>query len=306
MEKKLLYAIMILLLITNLFNIFRLNNLENKINNNIQQSNMIEDNLRNEINSIYSNVDEKLKKQTSILDSYNVEFGNDLNVDNLTIPITVTITPKEYSEGLASSLQLNDKIVEMERNKTTFSVTTDVSIFDTLKLKIILNQSGVQKTETIEEEYDLKGKYLLDIITGGFEGSVSNGSGKYSYNGNINISFNQFQENNPKKLTIIKEINGEIIDNEEIDLKDIKLDYDNPIKIPMEDVLEFNAGDRFNVYAIVVDKYDLTYKYNIINYEFNSDGDPISSASYNQGLNEVVEIKDKDGNIVYEAKYEEK
>lgn len=304
MKKKHLYLIIGALFMVNIFTWLKLNTLENYIDNNIQQSHIIENNLRNEISNIYSNIDEKLKKQASIIDSYNVEFGSDLNTDNLTIPITVTITPKEYSEGLTSSLQINDKTVEMERKETTFLVRTDVSVFDNIELKIVLNQNGVQKTETIEEVYDLKGKYLLEMFDGRFSGSTSYSSGKYKYNGNINIDFNQFQEGNPKKITIIKELNGKIIDEQNIDLKIEKLEYGrSPIEVPINEVLDVGNGVKFIVYAEIVDKYDLTYKYNIINDEINSEGEQASSASFNQWPNGLIEIRDKNGKVVYKPSY---
>lgn len=306
MKKKILYLIIILLALSNLFNSIRLNNLENIINNNMQQGYRIEDNLRGEINNIYSNVDEKLKKQASIIDSYDVKFGSKLNTDDLTIPITVTMTPKEYSEGLTSSLQLNDEIIEMKRNGTTFSITTNTSIFDDLKLKAILNENGVKKTETIEEEYDLKGKYILEMIDCRFVGSISQSSGNYIYDGNINIHFNRFEEDNPKSLTIIKVINYNVIEEQQIDLSKVKLSYERPVEIPIKNTLDLGDGDKFVVYANVVDKYDLTYKYIIINSEFNDNGDSVSSASYNRGINRLIEIRDKNGKVIYEPKYEER
>lgn len=306
MKKKILYLIIILLGLSNIFTSIRLNNLENSINNNMQQSYSIEDNLRNEISNIYSNLEEKLKKQGSIIDSYDVKFGSELNTDNLTIPITVTITPKEYSEELTSSLQLNDKIIEMQRNGTTFSVTASASIFDDLKLKIILNENGIQKTETIEEDYDLKGKYILEIMNGGFVGSVSRSSGKYNYYGNINIHFNRFEEDNPKSLTIVKEVNDKVIEEQKIDLKKVNLSYERPIEISMKDALDISIGDKFVVYAKVVDKYNLTYKYIIINSEINGEGDPISSASIDGWSQGIIEIKDKNGKVIYTPKYEER
>ena len=307
MKKKLLYLNIILLLLLNLFTVLRLNKLEREINNNIQQISMIENNFGNQISNIYLNVDEKLKKQVSILDSYDVKFGSELNTDNLTVPITVTMTPKEYSDGLASSLQLNDKILEMQRDGTSFSVTTNASIFDDVNLKIILNQNGVQKTETIanDEYQDLKGKYILEIMNGGFAGQMSKNSGKYIYDGNINLHFNRFEENNPKSLTIIKKVNDKVIEEEKIDLSKVNLSYERPVEIPMKNTLDIGTGDKFVVYAEVVDKYDLTYKYIIINSEINGEGDPVSSASNNVWPYGVIEIRDKNGKVVYTPEYKE-
>lgn len=208
MKKKALYFIVAALLLLNLVTFSKLNSLENNINNRFQQSDFAANSLRNEINSIYSNVETKLKKQGSILDKYNVAFG-ELNPSNFTIPVTLSITPKVYSKGLTASLQLNNNSVLMKNDGTSFVATVESSVFDDFQLKVILEENEVKKIETIEEYYDLRNKYLL-VITGGFSGESSYSSNEYHYNGKIDLQIRSPHPISVGKVSIVNDVNGVI------------------------------------------------------------------------------------------------
>lgn len=67
MKKKALYFIILILLLLNTFTLSKLNSMENNLNNKFQESDIVANNLKNDINNIYSNVETNLKKQGSIL-----------------------------------------------------------------------------------------------------------------------------------------------------------------------------------------------------------------------------------------------
>lgn len=50
------------------------------------------------MNSIYSNVDDMLKREESLVEIINIEMGT-VNKNNLTVPINFILTPKEVSEN---------------------------------------------------------------------------------------------------------------------------------------------------------------------------------------------------------------
>jgi len=109
LKKNYLYIIIAALVLFNAYTINKVSNIESSMNSNIQQIYSEQNNLRNEINNIYTNVDEKLKKQASLLDSYDVIFGDELNTDNLTVPVNISVTPKENTENLTAVLLINDE-----------------------------------------------------------------------------------------------------------------------------------------------------------------------------------------------------
>jgi hypothetical protein len=293
MKKNVLYFIITALLLLNLVTFSKLNSLENTINNRFQQSDFVANSLRNEVNSIYADVETKLKKQGSILDKYNITFG-ELNPSNFTIPVTLSITPKEYSKGLTSSLHLNDNSVLMKNDGTSFVATVDAYVFDDFQLKVDLDKNGVKKIETIEEYYDLRNKYLLDI-TGRFSGESSYSSNEYHYSGKIDLQIGSSQPISAEKVSIVNYVNGVIVSEQ-------KIDPSNSISIDVKDNIKLAAGDKFTMYAMVQDIYGLNYKYVIDVYDMGSNKDPINNFKREVEMQRLTEITDKNGKIVYSPK----
>lgn len=287
--------VIVLLILLNFFTLFKLNSLENSMDRSLQENNNTISNLGNEINNIYANVDKMLEKQMSILDAYNVEFAGEMDSDKLTVPVAVSITPKEYSDGLTASLQINSENIAMENEGISFSAYADLKVFGSSQIKVILEQDGIRKTETLEEFNDLQNKYLLDI-QGGFNGNSSYRSGKFMYDGKINLFIIGSQEDNIEKVTVIKDINGSIIGEQKIE------DLSGDILIDIDDEVELGASDKFNMYVDVQDKYGLNYKYIIMTYEIDSKGEDVNNyPEWSSGS--IVEIIDKNGKALYTPEY---
>lgn len=294
MKKNGLNLIIVALIFFNFFSLFKISSLENSLDRRLSYYENTISNLENQISGIYSNVDTKLKKQVSILDSHNITFGDKLNKDDLTVEVTFSTTPKEYSDSLKATLQLNDKNIEMEKKGTSFEVSTNAYIFEPFQAKVILEQNEIQKIETLEEYFDLQYKYILDIHSG-YGGNESYGSGKYKYDGEINISFGSQQYNSPKKISIIKEING-------VNIGEQAVTYSEPLIVPVKDEVEIGANDKFALYAYIEDEYGLKYKYIILAHDIDKDGKPVRS--YPEWTNgSVTEISDKNGNVLFAPKY---
>jgi len=292
MKKNRLYFIIIGLIILNCYTLVKLEKLKTNLDNIIHQVGYTENSIRNEINTIYSNVDEKLKKQGSILDSHQLTLGK-LNVDEVTIPITLRITPKEASQTLGASVEFNDKIITMKKEGASFIATFDSYVFDKPEMKVILENNGVQKIETLNEPINLRNKYLLDIF-GNVEGSSSYGSGLFQHKGTISFNFSNTEYNSPKKITVIKEMNEKIISQNTEEAS-----YHN--SMPFNEKYKLSKGDKLDIYAIVEDQYGFKYKYNLLNYEIDSNGNPIPG-NHEFPEQRVVEIRDKSGKIIYEPK----
>jgi len=291
MKKKSLYFIIAALLLLNMFTLYKLNSMENNINYKFQQSNMLTTDLQNNINNIPSNIETNLKKQGSILDNHNVTFG-EFNPNNFTIPITVAITPKEYSKGLIASLQIDNQSVLMKNEGTSFVGNVDANIFNDFKLKVDLDNNGVEKIETIEEYGDLKSKYLL-AISGGFNGESSISTKQYQYNGKIILNFNSPQSNNVKKISIVNDVNGVIISKREIEPS-------NSVSVDFNDKIKLKNGEKLTTYAMVQDIYGLNYKYFISVSVTDSSGKPINDNSTLE-MRGLAEISDSNGKILYSA-----
>ena len=294
MKKNILYFIIAALILANFFTLSKLNRLENSIINQNNQSQAIERNLRNKIDNIYSRVEAMLEKEASILDNYDVKFG-EFNTKDLTVPMTLNITPKEYSDELIAKLQLNNEVVIMKNSGTIFTVTKDVNIFNPIDVKVILEVNDIKKLETLNINSNLQHKYLLGV-SGGFSGESSYGSKKYKYKGSIELDIRETENNKALEVMIVKELNGKIIDEEKVAAIRHKV-------IPVSGELDINANDTLIIYAKVKDSYGLTYKRILKSHQVGENGKPIDGIDIRNELRGFMEIRDSEDNLLYEGHY---
>jgi len=295
MKKNYLYVIIGALV---LFNIFIIGNIKRETDYNIQRINMEQDRIRREIGDIYSNVDEMLKKQASVIDSYEVAFGEDLNTESFTVPVSISVTPKENTQKLTAELLINDERYPMSKNGAAFSASINAHIFEPFKIIVVLNDDGTEKVETLDEYNDLQYKYILDFYAG-FSGSSSYGSGKYKYDGDIMLDFIP-DDNSLGKVKILRYINGELDDEQEVDMQD-KDSANHSVK-SVKDEAELSANDRIEIYVSVQDKYGFNYKYIVLADEIDSEGKLVTMRpEWTNGS--LAEITDKNGKVVFEEVY---
>ncbi|MDD2496235.1 MAG: hypothetical protein PHE29_13720 [Tissierellia bacterium] len=293
MKRNYLYIIIAVLFLFNIYTINKIGNIERTMDKNMQYIYSEQDNTRREINNIYSNVDEKLKKQASILDSYDVTFGDQLNTENLTVPVTISVTPKEITDNIIVDLLINDERHTMLKNGTTFIASINAYLFDPFKLMVVLNDKGKEKLETIDEYDNLQHKYILDLYAN-FLGSTKFGSGKYQYDGDIVINFVGISNNSPEKISISRYVNGKIMDEKEVYMRG-----NESIMYSVKEEVELSANDRIELYINVEDKYGLNYKYIVLADKIDSEGKLVKMRpEWTNGS--MVEIKDKNGKVLFE------
>ncbi len=297
MKKDYLYIIIAALIVFNIFTMSKLNSIERTLDDNIQYLNRSQDDLRHEIDYIYSNVDEKLKKQASILDSFDITFGDELSQD-LTVPVSISLTPKENTENLKAELLVNDERSPMTKSGTAFIASLDASIFDPFQIKVVLINNGIEKIETIDDYDGLWHKYMLDIHAD-FAGDTKYSSGKYEYKGDV-IIFNTFEHSNnsAEKISILTYINGKVSDEQEVNIHSGDL-----IKHRLEGEVELSANDRIEIYVNVQDKYGISYKYIVKADEIDSEGKMVRmTPEWTNGS--MVEIKDINGKVLVEDNFQ--
>ncbi|WP_212633459.1 hypothetical protein [Sedimentibacter saalensis] len=244
----------------------------------------------NEISNIYSNINSILDKQGSLLDSYEIEFGDSLDKDNLTVPVKFTVVPKEYSEGLTVNIQLNDESFILNKKGTSFEATVDIDIFDTFQPKVVISQNGIQKTESIDEYYDLYNKFLLQL-EGYYNGSTQYSNGKLIYKGNIDLRITNTNDTMPEKISIVYDVNGSTLREDEVDISEFSNESyaTNFITTGTIDEVMLSANEVLTVYANIQDKYGINYKYVVLRNEVDKNGEPVyNSPEWANGS--IVEI----------------
>lgn len=290
--------IVVLLLFLNLFTLFKLNSFRGTTERQLRQNTNEINRLQQEIGNIYNNVEETMKKEASIIDNYDITIGEKFNTDDLTVPVSIHVTPKEYSDNMKAVLQVKNKDIPMEKDGISFAANTDVFIFDDFEPKIILERDGVQKIETLEDYYNLKDKYLLNI-----DGGYSGNSNKDRYKGSVNLLIAGGQNNAAEKLNLVETINGNVTNEIPVNLSEYTRDDSvQNISFDVDEKCDLAVGDKFMLYADIQDVYGINYKYVLLAYDIESNGRPARMRpEWTAGS--IIEISDKNGNILYSPEY---
>ncbi len=141
-----------------------------------------------EISEIYDNIEILLNEQNSLFENCEYKFG-DVNTNNLTVDTKFIVSPKEITQDTKLELQIDDKVYNMERQGTDFSVNIPLNIFGkNIEPKIIVSMGEkvfIEKPENILIEkvnegilpvlnissFDEKSKFTKDTFTR--EGRIS-------------------------------------------------------------------------------------------------------------------------------------
>lgn len=270
-----------------------INALQNSVSNLQHQISNMDSN----ISSIYANVDEQLKKEASLLSSVDYSLG-DLDTDTHTIPVTVTVVPKNLTDDMQVSIQIADETAAFERNGNEFSATFPVNMFIAFDDYPMLNivADGTTKTELLESVAltSLYTRYLPNVyayITPFAE--LKNG--KLEVDGTL-----QFDEKpsaidsdvHITKIELVTEKNGKEIARENVTDK-VGADFNH---VPVKATYDAKYGDEFGIYVVAEDSLGYTHK-SLAYYWYEID-EHTSQAVV--GVGDHAEIYDKDGNLMTE------
>src|SRR5699024_1815037 len=111
-KKNIVHILIAILIISNMISFSKINNLQRQIENTDAEMSDLRYSVKEKMDTIYSNVDEMLKQKVSLIVSATTEIGV-INVDDITVPITFTLTPKEVSENTAVSLDFDGELFPM-------------------------------------------------------------------------------------------------------------------------------------------------------------------------------------------------
>ena len=118
---------MVLLLLFCLAKIAELSNEISNLNSQISGYQNQVNNMRNEINAIYDNVDEKLKKEASLLSSVDYSLG-ELNTETHMVSVTLKVVPKTLTDDMQLSVKVGSETVALDRNGNKFSAAFSVIV----------------------------------------------------------------------------------------------------------------------------------------------------------------------------------
>ena len=214
------------------------------------------------VNSIYSNVDEALKKQASIVSGVEENKGN-LNEADLTVPVSIKVVPKAISEDTKLSVEIGDKNYPLSKsNATEYSATVNVPLFNMEEAVLLIESKGETKTELLENVYitDMWYSYLPMINHADFSGSSGYTNGSYTLNGTIHINCDESAKMDKRgfeKISLEASVNGKKV--WEQDGTDAFNKNDG--EIPLTKGFEMKQTDKLTVDVIAVDGAGIIHRY---------------------------------------------
>lgn len=258
MKKNGLYVLIGALIISQFILLLKINRLESQTEYTKSQMNNLSDEIRNDMNTIYSNVDDMLNKKESLIEISTTEVGS-VNSDNLTVPITFTLTPKEVSANTTVSLDFNGELFSMDKMGTSFTTTVDRSIFSDALPIIVIDENGVKKTMDAEQIgiHDIKNKIFPNMFPR-LLGQASYSGDTYSRSGNLSMEIKESNEYIKfTKIRLVIKVDEDIISEEIIPNDVFNSDYEISKKIPL------GEGEVSTMIVIATDSIGLEHHYTI-------------------------------------------
>ena len=263
MEKKIksLQACVVILAIALCASIYKINALESDLKNLDKAMDWQYQQVVNQVQSIYQNVDEKLREEASLLSLVEAEYG-EFDLENHTIDVTVKLVPKLISEEMKVQVSINGRNTELSRTGNNFVGTIPVDIYNVGE-QILMTIETAAGTQTqylseIQVEY-LWGDRIPSLYYSDISGQATFAEGKYTLNGHININCSptvQTPDVKFENFMLVTELNGKQINKEDITSDVLNYEaYPNGVYWYDEYNMECEAveGDELGIYLEATD-----------------------------------------------------
>jgi len=236
--------------------------------------------------NLYSQIEGLLKKNASIIDSYEITYGG-INSENMTFDVRLSVSPKEFGDKTSASYSIGSTRGAMTREGNVFSAVIDLPISEEGRPSVIFSENGQNRSETIEYTVSFRQNYLYKLKCD-YSGNKSYSGKKLGYSGNIVVAFDPSQGFAPKSGRLLATVDGA-----EVFSEDIPVTSQNINNIEFRQTFALDSGEIFALYAEVKDENGLTYRYVVDSTVVSPDG-PISE-NFMRG--ECI-ILDKNGNEI--------
>lgn len=238
------------------------------------------ENFRNQIDSIYNNVDEQMKKEASLLSYIDCEYG-ELNPKTNTIKMTFTAIPKTLTDETTLSIKIGKDEIELTKSGDQFIGEYDAYAFRTDEEKNLIPILTIKNGNKNENEFlpEIHTNYLYqrffgDLVADGsnfdttLKKVIDNGKNYYEFQiqANFSIYFVTADENPDfKKLYILTEINDQLLET-----KDVTYAVDEYGCYNEHMTFNYNVSSDDNVkaYAVLQDGYGYYHLICLYDYSF--------------------------------------
>lgn len=295
-----LYIIILAMVIMLVFCFVKINSLSEEIDH-LKRDYLSEDDmLRDQINSIYRNVDEQLKKQASLITESTFSLG-ELDTQTQTVPVTIQIVPKEICEDMQMKVELDGKQAEFVKNGNFYEATIPTGLFliEEPYPMVSITSDGVTKTEKLEEIWlgELWGKWFPSLRAEDTTGRSSFKDGKLVFDTQTLIEW-QYSDNTSQVIfenfAIVTEINGKEVKRVDVTekVKNAEGFSEGIVALEFTDTYEVVEGEAVSVYVVAEDSFGYIHK--TLAHYWKKFGGAFAEAVYGG-----ESIYDKQGNMIY-------
>ena len=295
-----LYIIILAMVVMLGFGYVKINSLSDEIDD-LKRDYVSEDNmLRDQINSIYRNVDEQLKKQASLLTVSTFSLG-ELDTKTQKVPVTIQIVPKVISEDMQIKVELDGEQADFVKNGNFYEATIPVALFLTEDPypMVSITTTGITKTEKLEEIWlgELWGKWFPSLWAEDTTGRSSFKDGKLVFDTQTLIEWDYSDNVSPiifENFAIVTEINGKEVKRVDVTEKVKNADgfAEGVVALEFTDTYEAVEGDAVSVYVVAEDSFGYIHK--TLAHYWQRSGGAMAEAVYGG-----ESIYDKQGNMIY-------
>lgn len=299
-KDKALYIIILIMAVMLIVCFMRIDSLSGEIDN-LRYDYLSEDDmLRDQMNSIYKNVDEQLKKQASLITESTFTLG-ELDTKTQTVPVTIQIVPKEIHEDIQIKVELDGKQAEFVKNGNFYEATIPAGLFltDEPYPMVSILSEGITKTEKLEEIWlgELWGKWFPLLRAEDATGRSSFKDGKLVFDTQTLIEW-EYSGNTPvisfENFAIVTEINGKEVKRVDVTdkVKNAEGFAEGVVALEFTDTYEAALGDAVSVYVVAEDSFGYIHK--TLAHFWKKSGGATAEAVYGG-----ESVYDKDGNMIY-------
>lgn len=223
------------------------------------------DDLRDNINLIYSNVDGKLKKQASLFSKIDYDYGEP-DTATKKAKLSLTVVPKTLTDDMKISVTIGDETVEFVRSGNEFNATALVDLFLDYGAYPMLTIQTADSTQTeYAEDISLDGLYYKYLPTLDADitanSSFNYGASVLRVNGTLNISDNSDKsdfEATVKSYTLVTEMNGKETDRKDITAEVMAAEDD--YSSSFNETYKITESDKLRIYVIAEDSLGFIHK----------------------------------------------
>lgn len=251
-------------------------------------------NIRNEINSIYNNVDERLKQEASLISSVTYDLGK-FNSTTHQAEILLKVVPKNITDEMTLSVRIGDETADFSRNGNEFTATLKAGIFMDYGSYPMLSI----KTEgsTLTEQMDtvdlslLYYNYLPNVYAD-IWGSSTHRNGSLEIHGNVSVDCKPSSSEcniTLKRVELVTELDGKEIARKDLTSKKAEDHYD----VNIEETYKLNGGKELSMYVEAEDTAG--YIHRSTKYSWLESGDTAGHPMEEVTINGIY---DKEGNLL--------